>query len=228
MLRKIKRLLLLGLLALLLLTIVPIALLRIVDPPIWSWQLHRQFFPPAHYPDQARHQWVPLHRISQSMQLAVIAAEDQKFPQHSGFDLDAIQQAVEAHQDGKRLRGASTLSQQTAKNLFLWPSRSFIRKGVEAWLTGWMELLLSKSRILELYLNIVEFGPGIYGVEAAARANFHHSADSLARYQAARMAAVLPNPYRFSVSRPSAYTLKRSRWIQQQMKQLGTGLLKTL
>jgi len=226
--RRLRRLMLLLVLLPMLLSVGVVGLLRFIDPPLWAWQLHRSFAPPAGAPEQSRHQWVPLQSISPAMQLAVIAAEDQKFPHHPGFDADAIRAAWLAHQSGKRLRGASTLTQQTAKNLFLWPARSFIRKGLELWFTGWMELLLGKKRILELYLNIVEFGPGIYGVEAAAQHYYGRSAARLASSQAARMAAVLPNPWRFSVSRPSNYVYKRTRWIQQQMKQLGRGILQQL
>lgn len=211
-----------------LLSVLLVSALRFTNPPIWAWQLHRQLSPPPTYPAQAQQQWVPLDKISKAMQLAVIAAEDQKFPHHYGIDLQAIEQAVNARQQGKRLRGASTLSQQTAKNLFLWPARSYIRKGLELWFTGWMELILGKQRILELYLNIVEFGPGVYGVEAAAHHYFKRPAAKLANTQAARLAAVLPNPYRFHVDRPSAYTRDRSQWIKQQMKQLGIGLLRQL
>ncbi len=205
-----------------------VASLRYLDPPTWAWKLQRQHWPPAAYPAQVKHDWVSTAQISLPMQLAVIAAEDQNFPQHHGFDLDAIGQAIEAGLQGKRLRGASTLSQQTAKNLFLWPGRSLLRKGIEGWFTFWLELLLSKSRILEIYLNIVEFGPGIFGVEAASRQYFGKPAAELSPWESARLAAVLPNPYRFQVNRPTAYVLERSGWIQQQMRQLGTGTIESL
>jgi len=162
------------------------------------------------------------------MQLAVIASEDQRYPLHSGLDIEAIRDALEERERKGRLRGASTITQQTAKNLFLWPGKNLFRKGLEAWFAVWMELLLDKRRILELYLNIVEFGPGIYGVEAASQRYFGKSALKLQDWEASRLAAVLPNPYRFSVSRPSPYILQRGRWIRRQMRQLGAGYLKQL
>jgi monofunctional biosynthetic peptidoglycan transglycosylase len=126
------------------------------------------------------------------------------------------------------MRGASTISQQTAKNLFLWPSKSFLRKGIEAWFTGLMELMLSKQRILTLYLNLVEFGPGIFGVEAASQFYYKKSAQNLTIREAARLASVLPNPYRFHVNRPSKHTVQRTKWIEKQMRQLGRGALPSL
>ncbi len=155
------------------------------------------------------------------MKLAVIAAEDQLFPRHSGFDFNSIKQVVSASGQGKAVRGASTISQQTIKNLFFWEGRSWIRKALEAGLTVILELMVSKQRILEVYLNIVEFGPGIFGVEAASQAYFHKPAARLTFHEAARLAAVLPNPYRYRVIRPSAYTQSRVRWIEKQMRQLG-------
>lgn len=186
------------------------------------WKMQRYLDPPANYPAKVLHYWVPRAEMSPSIQLAVIAAEDQLFATHWGFDFASIMQAIEANQEGKALRGASTLTQQTAKNLFLWPGKSYLRKGIEAYFCGLMELFWSKERILEMYLNIVEFGPGIYGVEAASRFYFNKPGKKLTDDEAARLAAVLPNPYRFRVKQPSAYTRERVRWIKEQMGQSGT------
>ncbi len=166
-------------------------------------------------------QWVGWNRISPYAALAVVAAEDQRFPDHHGFDVEAIQKALDAHDHGRRLRGASTISQQVAKNLFLWPGRSFVRKGLEAYLTALIELTWPKRRILEVYLNIVEFGDGVFGVEAASQRYFHKPAARLRPDEAALLAAVLPNPARFRVDRPSAYVQERRAWILEQMGQLG-------
>lgn len=168
-----------------------------------------------------RYQWVDFNRMAPEAALAVMAAEDQRFPYHHGFDFKSIQQALRAGEDGRPIRGASTITQQVAKNLFLWPGRSFVRKGLEAWLTVLIELLWPKQRILEVYLNIAEFGRGIYGVEAASRRYFGKPAARLDAYQAALLAAVLPNPRRLRVERPSSYVLSRQRWIAQQMRMLG-------
>lgn len=165
--------------------------------------------------------WIPKESISPNMALAVIAAEDQRFPDHYGFDFVEIQDALDDRDEGKPLRGASTISQQVAKNLFLWSGRSFIRKGLEVWFTVLLELLWSKERILEVYLNVAEFGDDTFGVEAASRRFFNKSAARLTANEAARLAAVLPNPVRYRVDRPSLYVFKRQRWIRQQMQQLG-------
>ncbi|MDN5681750.1 MAG: monofunctional biosynthetic peptidoglycan transglycosylase [Ewingella sp.] len=166
--------------------------------------------------------WVPMSEISSPMALAVMAAEDQKFPEHWGFDVDAIQSVLsKSDQENARIRGASTLSQQTAKNLFLWDGRSWVRKGLEAGLTVGIETVWSKRRILTVYLNIVEFGDGVFGVEEAAQHFFHKPASRLTASQAALLAAVLPNPHLFKVNAPSAYVLRRQQWILRQMGQLG-------
>jgi monofunctional glycosyltransferase len=165
--------------------------------------------------------WVPWGQISPYVPLAMVASEDQKFPYHHGFDFDSIQNAMDAADEGKRLRGASTISQQTAKNLFLWNGRSFVRKGLEAYFTVLIELTWPKQRILEMYVNIAELGDGIYGVGAASDAYFHAPPARLSPAQAARLAAVLPSPRRLHADRPSAYVLRRAGWIQQQMEQLG-------
>jgi monofunctional biosynthetic peptidoglycan transglycosylase len=161
-----------------------------------------------------RYEWVARPRISRHAAAAVIAAEDQKFLQHPGFDFKSIGTAIS---DGEGpSRGASTISQQVAKNLFLWPERSWLRKGIEAYLTVWVELLWPKERILEVYLNIAQFGPGVFGVEAAARQFFAKPAAQLNREEAALLAAVLPNPERLRVARPSAYVRERQAWILAQ------------
>ncbi len=170
---------------------------------------------------QALHQWRPLTQISPHLLQAVVAAEDQKFLQHSGFDLKAIEKALVYNSKGRKVRGASTLSQQTAKNVFLWTGRSWLRKGLETGITLLLEGAWGKQRILEVYLNSVEFGPGIYGAEAAAQRFFGVSAQRLSRSQAALLAAVLPNPHRFLVQSPSPYVRKRQQWILKQMQQLG-------
>lgn len=226
--KALLRFLMKALLIMLALSVMLVASLRIIDPPVWAWTIHRTLLPPPGYPANSRHQWVALDQIARPLQLAVIAAEDQRFPDHQGFDVEAIKAAMTHNARGQRVRGASTISQQTAKNLFLWPSRSYVRKGIEAWMTLWMELLLPKARILELYLNIVEFGPGIYGAEAASRYFFGKAARQLNWTEAARLAAVLPNPYRYRAQPPSAYVLERTPWILQQMGQLGFATLKRL
>lgn len=157
--------------------------------------------------------WVPLEEISPAMRAAVIKTEDYNFYEHHGFDFEAIQKAYEYNKTHARKKGASTISQQTAKNVFLWPSRNWLRKGLEAYFTVLIEVAWPKERILEVYLNVIELGPGVYGVEAASQKYFKHSSKTLNSYQAARIAAVLPNPNRFKIDRPSNYILKRQRRI---------------
>jgi monofunctional biosynthetic peptidoglycan transglycosylase len=167
------------------------------------------------------YQWFSYNNISKQMALAVVAAEDQNFPNHFGFDFEQIQKAIKQHERGRRLRGASTITQQVAKNLFLWEGRSFIRKGFEAYFTVLIELLWSKERILEVYLNIVEMGDMIFGVGAASQIYFKKTPDKLTSGQAALLAAIIPNPIRFSAKHPSSYILRRQNWILDQMSSLG-------
>ncbi|WP_370620389.1 monofunctional biosynthetic peptidoglycan transglycosylase [Pantoea ananatis] len=168
--------------------------------------------------------WVGADEISPWMKLAVIASEDQHFPDHWGFDVAAIRSVLD--DSDSRMRGASTLSQQTAKNLFLWDGRSWVRKGLEAGLTVGLETVWTKRRILTVYLNIAEFGKGTFGVEAASRRFFHKPASRLTLSEAALLAAVLPNPLRFRADAPSGYVRQRQQWILRQMRQLGgEGLL---
>ena len=167
------------------------------------------------------YRWVPWSRISPLAALAVIASEDQNFATHRGLDVESIQQAIDAHEHGQRLRGASTISQQVAKNLFLWSGRTYVRKGLEAYFTALIELTWSKRRILEVYLNIVELGDGVFGVEAASERYFHKPASRLSTDEAALLAAVLPNPIRLRANHPSAYVEERRGWIVQQMEQIG-------
>lgn len=167
------------------------------------------------------YQWFSYDDISKQMALAVVAAEDQNFPKHFGFDFEQIEKAIEQHNRGRKLRGASTITQQVAKNLFLWEGRSFIRKGFEAYFTVLIELLWSKERILEVYLNIIETGDMIFGVGAASQIYFKRLPSKLSRSQAALIASTIPNPNRFSVKRPSAYVLRRQSWILGQMSSLG-------
>jgi monofunctional glycosyltransferase len=173
------------------------------------------------------YRWVPWSRISPYAALAVIASEDQNFPKHHGFDFESIQKAMDAHDKGARLRGASTISQQVAKNVFLWSGRSFVRKGLEAGFTVLIETFWSKRRILEVYLNVAELGDGIFGVEAAGQRFFRKPAARLAPAEAAVLAAVLPNPIRLRANRPSGYVEERRAAIMSQMDLLGgTAFLK--
>ncbi len=166
------------------------------------------------------HHWVPMDSMSKYMPVAVMASEDQRFLEHHGFDFDAIDQALKERQSGKRQRGGSTISQQTAKNVFLWPKASWVRKGLEAYFTALIELIWGKHRIMEVYLNSIEMGDGIYGAEAVAQLHFGHPASELTRSNCALIAATLPNPLRFSSKEPSTYMLKRQTWIMRQMKHI--------
>lgn len=172
----------------------------------------------------ARHverSWVPLRYISPELQVAVIASEDQKFPVHSGFDVAEITKAIDERLTGERNRGASTISQQVAKNLYLWPGPSFVRKAIEAYMTSWLEWCWPKRRILEVYLNIAEFGPGIFGAGAASNDFFDKPARALSAREAALLAAVLPNPRRMSAQRPSTYVKGRATEIEDRVRKLG-------
>jgi len=166
------------------------------------------------------HEWVPLSEISSSLPLAVIASEDQNFLKHNGFDFKEIKNAYEEAQAGGRQRGASTISQQTAKNVFLWQGHSWVRKGLEAYFTVLIEWMWGKERIMEVYLNSIEMGPGIYGAQAAAGYSFDIPATELSRSQSALIAATLPNPIRYSSKHPGPYMKKRQRWILRQMRNL--------
>lgn len=165
-----------------------------------------------------KHEWVPLDEMSKYMPVAVIASEDQHFMEHHGFDAEAIGQAVKERQSGHRIRGGSTISQQTAKNVFLWPASSWVRKGFEVYFTFLIETLWSKQRIMEVYLNSIEMGDGVYGVEAVAQAHFGCHASELTRSECALIAATLPNPRRYSSLHPGPYMRKRQNWIQNQMR----------
>lgn len=219
-----KRWLLRGLLALAGIWLAGIILFSFLPVPFSAVMVERQFSTwfSGDFSYVAHSDWVSMDEISPWMGLAVIAAEDQKFPDHWGFDMAAIEKAVahnERHEN--RVRGASTLSQQTAKNLFLWDGRSYVRKGLEAGLTLGMELVWSKRRILTVYLNIAEFGEGVFGVEEASQRYFHKPASRLTASEAALLAAVLPNPIRFKANAPSGYVRQRQQWILRQMRQLG-------
>jgi len=222
-----KRLLLLVLLAVVGLPVTTVLLLRWLPPPTSAFMLRYRLTtfldkktPPL------KQKWVKWSEVSPSLP---VAAEDQKFPDHHGFDLESIEEAMERNaKGGHRIRGASTISQQTAKNLFLWPGGGYLRKGIEAYLTVLLELLLPKQRILEVYVNIAEFGEGIYGAQAAAEAFFGKSPARLSSGEAALLAAVLPNPKKLRVERPSAYVRERQEWILGQMGQLGSGYVKDL
>ena len=167
--------------------------------------------------DEMQHKWVPIEEISENMALAVISSEDNLFMSHSGFDFDQIQKAIEEAEKTGHQRGASTISQQTAKNVFLWNGRSWVRKGLEAYFTVLIELIWGKERIMEVYLNSIEMGPGIYGAEAVAQAHFGKSAAKLTRREAALIAATLPNPLKYSSKNPSKYMRKRQRQITRLM-----------
>jgi monofunctional biosynthetic peptidoglycan transglycosylase len=168
-----------------------------------------------------RYEWRDLRRISPQLPIALVAAEDQNFPAHRGFDFKAIDKARASNRRGRKLRGASTISQQLAKNLFLWQGRSYLRKGLEAWYTVLIEATWPKTRILEVYANVVEFGDGIYGAEAAAQHYFHKPASRLSAAESARLAAVLPSPRRYSAGKPGPYVQRRARWIERQVRHLG-------
>lgn len=171
------------------------------------------------------HQWVPAERIAPAMRLAAVAAEDQKFPSHHGFDWEAIEKAWKRNRQGHAVHGASTISQQTARNLFLWPDRTWLRKGLEAWFTVLLETFWSKQRILTVYLNSAQFDTQVFGVEAAARRFFGISAAGLSRSQAALLAAQLPAPDTYRILAPTDYIRQRQAWIEAQMARLGPGYL---
>ncbi|MGE0021628.1 MAG: monofunctional biosynthetic peptidoglycan transglycosylase [Draconibacterium sp.] len=166
-----------------------------------------------------KHDWVSINKISPHMQLAAVCSEDQNFFKHHGFDFGAMKKAMkEAEKKNGKLRGASTISQQTAKNVFLWPGRSWVRKGLEVWFTGLIELIWGKKRILEVYLNSIEMGIGIYGAEAAAQSYFGTPASKLSKYQAASVVAILPSPRKWSAANPGPYVQSRTQWIIGQMR----------
>jgi len=167
------------------------------------------------------HDWVPIEEISLNLQKAVIASEDGSFLTHSGFDFEAIEKAMEANKKGKKLRGGSTISQQTAKNVFLWSGRSYLRKGLEAYFTVLIEFIWGKERIMEVYLNSIEMGNGVYGAQEAARVWYGKNAINLTAREAAGIAAILPNPRKFKASNSSKYINKRKGFIVRQMSYLG-------
>jgi monofunctional glycosyltransferase len=190
-----------------------VVLYRFLPPPI-TWLQARDAINGQH----VEREWVPLTAMTKSLPRAVIGAEDANFCSHHGIDLEAVQAAAMANSSGKALRGGSTISQQTAKNAFLWPGRSYVRKGLEAWFTLLIELVWGKPRIMEVYLNIVEMGPGIYGMEAAAEHYFDTTADKLSARQAARLAAILPQPITRSAVKPSKSVKRYARRIEKRVK----------
>ncbi|MFM2109925.1 MAG: hypothetical protein RLZZ372_849 [Pseudomonadota bacterium] len=200
-----------------------VLLLRWVPPPTSAFMLAARVSAMAggDFAYSNAYDWEPLERISPHAAMAAIAAEDQLFPFHAGFDFESIRKAVQHNAKSKRKRGASTISQQVAKNLFLWSGRSWVRKGLEVWFTVLIEAVWPKERILEVYLNVAEFGRGTWGVQAAARNFFGKDAARLTRREAATLAAVLPNPQRLRVDRPSPYVQRRRDAIMAQMRALG-------
>jgi monofunctional biosynthetic peptidoglycan transglycosylase len=204
-------------------TVLITASLRWIAPPTSSYMLQaaHKLRTSGQPGSRIRHHWAEWEKISPLVAIAVVAAEDQKFPVHKGFDIASIEEAMRQNPHRRTPRGASTISQQVAKNLFLWPGRSFLRKGLEAYFTVLIELLWPKQRILEVYLNIAQFGPRIFGVGSASRVYFHTSPSRLSLSEAALLAAVLPNPRRFDLRNPSDYVRQRAREIEQEAAKLG-------
>ncbi|MBA3486314.1 MAG: monofunctional biosynthetic peptidoglycan transglycosylase [Lysobacter sp.] len=214
-----------------LVTTLQVLSLRFVAPPFTAFMVARQAsaWAQGDWDFRLAYDWRDLDRMTLNLPLAMVAAEDQNFPAHRGFDMKAITRAMDSNARGGKVRGGSTISQQTAKNVFLWSGRSWVRKGLEAWYTVLIEVLWPKWRILEVYANVAEFGDGIYGAQAAARTYFGKDAVDLSRAESARLAAVLPSPKRYSVVRPGPYVQRRSRAIERQMRQLGgTGYLQQI
>lgn len=211
-------------------TVLQVLVLRFVDPPFSAFMVARQLEAVAEgdWSHRSAYDWRDLDAMAPSLPLALVAAEDQRFPDHHGFDLEAIEKARRHNLAGGKMRGASTITQQVAKNLFLWSGRSWVRKGLEAWYALLLELLWPKHRILEVYANVAEFGDGVYGAQAAARTYFRRDAARLTGAQSARLAAVLPSPRRYSAARPGPYVQRRTRGIERQMRQLGSGYLANL
>ena len=212
-------------------TALQVLALRFIDPPFTAFMAARQLsaWSAGDWGFRLSQDWRDLDRIAPHLPLAMIASEDQNFARHHGFDLDAIAKARENNAKGRKVRGASTISQQVAKNVFLWSGRSWIRKGLEAWYTVLIEALWPKWRILEVYANVAEFGDGVYGAQAAARTYFGKDAARLGPAESARLAAVLPSPKRYSASRPGPYVQRRARAIERQMRQIGgTGHLQQI
>jgi monofunctional biosynthetic peptidoglycan transglycosylase len=195
---------------------------RFINPPITLLMVQRNFErKAADKKGKIEKKWVKFEDISDNMKRAAVAAEDQLFLKHVGFDIKAIEKAYASNAKGKKVRGGSTISQQTAKNVFLWPGRSFIRKGFEAYFTLLIELIWSKERILEVYLNVIEMGDGIYGAEAAAQAYYGKSCTKLSRAEASLIAACFPNPLRWTPKKPTSYIYHRQYLIMRNMKRLG-------
>ena len=220
--RKLLTALLLALAALLFASAAPVLLLRYLDPPTTSFMLQRRIEARRAGRDDfaIRQQWVPLASLPAHVPVAVLSSEDQRFFSHSGFDVRAVKHALGAHLQGGELRGASTITQQVAKNLFLWEGRSLLRKGLEGYFTVLLELCWPKRRILEVYLNVAELGDGVFGIGAAARHHFGHDERRLTAGEAALLAAILPSPRTRDPRQPSAQVLRKQRWILQQMRVL--------
>lgn len=212
---RLARILIAVILAILLLSVLLVLPFRWIDPPTSAFMLQDESgrIPVAY-------EWTDWSSLGDAAAIAVAAAEDQKFAQHFGFDFKSIQASVMEYRDGSSLRGASTITQQVAKNLYLWPGRSFVRKGIEGWLALLIELTWPKQRIMEIYLNIVELGPGLYGFPAASRQYFNEDPVRLTDAEAALLAAVLPNPKRLHADSPSAYVRERQQWIYTNMQRL--------
>lgn len=210
-------------LILLVLSVLQVLVLRVIDPPFSMFMAARQLqaWGEGDFRFGVAYDWRDLDEIAPSLPASLVAAEDQNFANHNGFDFKAIEKARANNARGRKVRGASTISQQLAKNLFLWSGRSWVRKGVEAWYTVLIEALWPKRRILEVYVNVAEFGDGIYGAQAAARSFWGKDAARLTPAESARLAAVLPNPKRYSAARPGPYVQRRAAWIQRNVQRIG-------
>lgn len=214
-LRWLRRTIVVSTLLFVLLSLLIVVPIRWINPPTTAFMLQdNSDIRPL------KHEWVDWAKISDALPIAVVASEDQKFADHLGFDVESIRDSVDEHAEGQSLRGASTITQQVAKNLYLWPGRSFLRKGIEAYFTALLEATMPKTRILEIYLNVAEFGPGIYGVGAASNLYFGKAPSELGDAEAALLAAVLPSPKKLHIQQPSSYLRERQLWIIDNMARL--------
>lgn len=217
--RRLGRYLLIAIAALLLLSLLLVLPFKWLNPPLTMVMAERWLTAEADLPIQK--QWLDWQQIPKHAALAVVASEDQRFPQHMGFDVKAIQQALKERERRGELRGASTISQQVARNMYLWTGRSWLRKGIEAWFTLLIELIWGKQRILEVYLNIAEWGPGVFGLQAASQYHFAKPASQLSAMQAALLASSLPSPLRYDPARPANHIYLRAEWNLAQQRKLG-------